>query len=198
MSIPLIQIPIILARYKYLMLFPAVAIEGPIITIIAGFLAGQSLINIYLAYAVIVAGDLAGDVFYYTLGRWGRIGLINKMGGLFGFSAERIKKLEKHFTNHGGKTILIGKLAHGIGTVFLAAAGASKMPVKKFIYYNFIGTVPKSLILLLIGYFFGQAYVRINAYLDYYALAVLILPLLLIIIYLLIIKIIRKKSRDDY
>lgn len=196
MTIPLAQIPIILIRYKYFVLFPAAAIEGPIITIIAGFLCAHSLMNIYLAYAVIVAGDLAGDAFYYLLGRWGRIGLVNKIGHLVGISAARIKKLENHFSNHGGKTILVGKLAHGFGTVFLAAAGASKMPFNKFIYYNIIGTIPKSLILLLVGYFFGQAYARINTYFDFFAVGAFALAVLLILLYALIIKIIRKKGNN--
>ena len=36
-----------LLQYKYVFLFPAVVIEGPIITIVAGFLASLGFFNVF-------------------------------------------------------------------------------------------------------------------------------------------------------
>lgn len=181
-----------LVKYRYLLLFPITVIEGPIISVIAGFLAAQKLINPFLAYLIIVCGDIAGDIFYYYIGKWGASGFWGKWLRFAGFNREKISKLEDHFVLHSGKTIFLSKISHGIGTIFLMAAGAGKMPLGKFILYNIYGTVPKSLILILIGYFFGQAYVRINAYFDYVAAGTFLVALILLIGYLLIAKKIKK------
>jgi hypothetical protein len=42
--------------YKYLVLFPVMVVEGPIITVIAGFLVSLWRLNGLAAYAVLVAG----------------------------------------------------------------------------------------------------------------------------------------------
>lgn len=186
----LVQIYYSLIGYQYLVLFPLVAIEGPIISVVAGFLIAQGLMNVYLAYFIIITADLVGDGLYYALGRWGA----NFGMKLFRISEEKLTQLESYFSSHGGKTILWGKLAHGIGTSFLFAAGAAKMPFRKFIYYNIIGTIPKSIILLFIGYLFGQSYARIGKYFDYYALFTLSLGIILIAIYLIVAKKLRKKE----
>lgn len=186
----LVQIYYSLIGYQYLVLFSLVAIEGPIISVAAGFLVAQGLMNIYLAFFIIIIADLIGDALYYALGRWGA----NFGMKIFRISQERLTQLEKYFISHGGKTLLWGKLAHGIGTSFLFAAGAAKMPFRKFLYFNFIATIPKSIILLFIGYLFGQSFARIGKYFDYYAVFTLSLGIILITIYLMLAKKFRKKE----
>jgi membrane protein DedA with SNARE-associated domain len=53
-----------LLYYKYFVLFPIMVVEGPIITIIAGFLVSLGHLNGLAAYAVLVAGDVTGDSIY--------------------------------------------------------------------------------------------------------------------------------------
>ncbi|MFA6027576.1 MAG: DedA family protein [Patescibacteria group bacterium] len=184
MFLSLDQIFNIIVEYRYLLFFPAAVVEGPIVTIIAGFLVGQDMMNFAIVYVIAVAGDVAGDVLHYAIGRWGRQSLIDKWGKYFGITTARIKSFDKHFKNHSGKTLLLGKLAHGVGGVILAAAGASKVPLKKFIFYNTIGSIPKSLLLILIGFYFGQAFYRINKYLDYFAFSTFALGVLLLLVYM--------------
>ena len=159
-----------LQHYRYLILFPGAIVEGPIITIIAGFFASLGYFNIFLAYGTIVLGDLTGDGLWYGLGGYfSRHRHIGRWGKFFGLTDERIQHLKKHFEKHSGKTLALGKLSHGIGTVFLVAAGAAKMPFWKFIYYNLLGTLVKSVFLILIGYYFGHALTKINSYLEFTA-----------------------------
>ncbi len=157
----------LLIQYKYLILFPVVVVEGPIATVIAGFIISLGIMNFILAYFVVVFGDITGDAIYYAIGRWGRESFLEKWGKYIGFPVEKIVPIEKHFENHGARTLFIGKMAHGIGAVFLIAAGLVKMPFLKFISANFLATLVKSLGLLLIGYFFGQAISKINSILEF-------------------------------
>ncbi len=161
-----------LAHYKYWVIFPIAVVEGPMVTVLAGFLSSQGQLNFLTAYAIIAIADLAGDALYYLLGRFGRQAAMAKVGRFFGVTPERIMALEKHFANHPKKIFIAGKMAHGIGTVVLAAAGFAKVPFRKFIFLNIFPTLFKSLILLAVGYYFGRAYEHINTYLDYSAIAI--------------------------
>ncbi len=152
-----------LITYKYFLIFPLMVIEGPIITVISGFLASLGYLTLLPIYILVVLGDLVGDTIYYTLGYWGREKLLDMWGGSFlGITKERINKLEVHFDKHRGKTLILGKITHAIGVVFLFAAGLAKVPYLEFLCFNLIATMPKSFVLLLMGYYFGQAYPVIN------------------------------------
>lgn len=188
--ITLTQLYLSIIKFQYIILFPIVAIEGPIISVIAGFLIAQGLMSVYLTSIIIIIADLAGDSLYYGIGRWG----VNLGLKIFHLSPQKLIKIEQHFNSHSGKTLLLGKLAHGIGTTFLFAAGAVKMPFGKFLYYNILGTIPKSLTLIAIGYLFGQSYVRIGKYFDYYAIFTLTLGAVLAVIYFIVAKYARKKE----
>jgi membrane protein DedA with SNARE-associated domain len=50
--------------YKYFVLFPVTIFEGPIITVIAGYLSSLGFLNFYVAYGVIVLGDTVGDILF--------------------------------------------------------------------------------------------------------------------------------------
>lgn len=177
------QAALILQNYGYYLLFPITVIEGPIITILAGFLTSIGYLNAYIAYIVVVAGDLAGDALYYLLGRYGRDNWLKKWGKYVGITAENVKKLEDHYIEHAGKTLLAGKVLHGIGGVFLVSAGASRMPFWKFVWYNFLGSAPKSLMLMAAGYYFGKYLVKIDSILDAVALIVIVVTLAAIAYY---------------
>jgi membrane protein DedA with SNARE-associated domain len=174
-----------------------VIVEGPIITVIAGFLSSIGHLNLFAVYAVVVVGDLVGDSLYYALGYYGRKNFIERWGHFLGITVKRIERLEKHFKKHSGKTLIIGKLTNAIGAVLLVAAGVARIPFRKFIWYNFIPTLPKSLILLLIGYFFGETYNKINTYLDYTAIITIGLSIIFIVIHLTLKRVSAKYGSKD-
>ena len=157
----------LLVAYKYFILFPIVVVEGPIATVIAGLIISLGYLNFLVAYLVIVAGDVAGDCIYYAIGRFGREHFIERWGKYIGLNPQRVIHVEKHFDKHGSKTLFIGKMAHGIGSIFLVAAGMVKMPFSRFVSANLLATFIKSLILILIGYYFGQSLEKINSAFEF-------------------------------
>src|SRR3989338_1390938 len=77
-----------LLLYRYVALFSVVAIEGPISTLIAGYLSSLGLLNFWIAYVVAVSGDLASDAGYYALGRFGRERFVKKYGHYVGIASD--------------------------------------------------------------------------------------------------------------
>ncbi|MFA6306146.1 MAG: DedA family protein [Candidatus Gracilibacteria bacterium] len=161
------SIVLLLSTYKYLILLPIAFLEGPIISVIAGFLCSTGILNIPITYAILLLGDWGGDTLYYAIGRFGGRPLIRKWGHFLGFTEEKVLKIEKHFEKNAGKTLVVGK-TQAIGMVFLTAAGLSKMPYGKFMLINLIISLPKTILFLVIGYFAGETYDMINEYLGIY------------------------------
>jgi membrane protein DedA with SNARE-associated domain len=140
---------------RYVGLYPITVIEGPLITILAGSLAASNQLNFVLAYVIIIAGDLTSDTLYYSIGRFGRDTFIKKKGKYIGLSEERLLKVDRHFLHHAGRTLILGKLAFSVEAPFMVAAGMARYSYSRFIAIMLIGALPKSLALMLIGYFFG-------------------------------------------
>lgn len=170
--------------YKYLVLFPVGILEGPVASVIAGYLSSLGLLDLYAAYGILVIADLIGDCLYYAAGRWGGVAFVKKWGRYLGVGTSQLQKLETVFAKHTGKTLIFGKVTQGVGAFVLVAAGVARIPVIEFIWYNFIATLPKTLVLLLIGIFYGRSYLLIKHYLDYTALAMIAGTLLLVTAYL--------------
>ncbi len=173
--------------YKYMVLYPIMVIEGPIITIISGLLVSMGKLNPYITYLVLVAGDVTGDSIYYFLGRWTKKGIFLRWRNALGITEERVKKLESYIKKHLVKTLIIGKWSHGIGGPVLAATGMSRVSYIKFFLISLITTMLKTLLLLLCGYYLGKSYSRIRtvaSFLDYLTIGITAIICLLLLFYL--------------
>ena len=161
---------LVLVKYKYAMLYPIAVFEGPILTIAAGVLSSLGIMHFWIAYPIIVSGDLTGDILYYLIGRLGREKFIYKYGKYIGLRPDRLGRIEKMIQDNLLKVFVFGKFAHGTGSVLWVGTGLAKVNFRKFVIANFITTAVKTLILMLIGYFFGQAYQILDTYFRYIAL----------------------------
>ncbi|OHA93589.1 MAG: hypothetical protein A3H52_02310 [Candidatus Zambryskibacteria bacterium RIFCSPLOWO2_02_FULL_39_26] len=172
----------ILAHYKYFVVFPIAVIEGPIITIISGFLAHLGFFSFLFAYITLVLSDITGCTLYYLAGRYWRNSVwIKRRISRWDYNENSKKFLEDHFRKHKVKTIFIAKISHGIGWMVHIFAGVAKVNYFEFIVLNIIGALPKTFVLMLLGYYLGNSYQKIDGYLGYISLTVICLVLLFVI-----------------
>ncbi|MGV8954765.1 MAG: DedA family protein [Cypionkella sp.] len=150
--------------YGLAILVPFSVLEGPIVTVIAGYLAHLGYLNLIAVYLVCVAGDLVGDALLYAAGRYGAEALPPRVARWLGLSEARQIALIDHFAEKGGRTLLFGKWTHSAGMPILVAAGLSRMNFLHFLGFNLLGTLPKTLAFTLIGYYLGAAYSSIDGY----------------------------------
>lgn len=162
-----------LIRYKYAVIFPIAVIEGPVITLICGFLISLGILSFIPTLIVVFAGDIISDSIYYSLGKHGRK-FVERIKFL-NISESKLQKLEEHYIKHPGKTILVSKASYGVGSLFLVAAGASKMAYQKFLEYVAPANLARSSFLLVLGYFLGRAIRNSRMYVEYYTIAVIII-----------------------
>ncbi len=149
-----------LLAYRYPILFPFAIIEGPVVMMIAGFLVHQGLFLFWPTYLVLILGDLTGDIVWYWVGRRGARPLIRRYGTWLSLTEENVDNMEKLFHQHQTKILFISKLTGGFGFAIatLIAAGAAKVPFRKYLLLNVFGEFVWAGILMGIGFFFGNLY----------------------------------------
>lgn len=150
------------AVYGYVALLPLAVIEGPAVTVFAAFLAAQGLLDLGVVYAVVVLGDLLGDVLYYVAGRFLLQRLVTWHSAWATHLRHRVEVLAQRVRARAGAMLLFGKLTHSAGFAVLLAAGAAHVPIRRFLAYNLLGTLPKSLLFIVIGYWFGRLYIAMQ------------------------------------
>ncbi len=165
------QLAHLVSLYGYLVIFPFAIIEGPILTVIGGFLVSLGLLNPVLIYLVVVAGDAVGDSGCYAIGRYGSK-LVHRFGKYIALTPERIEVAKKFFHENHHRAVMASKLIHGIGMTGLIAAGSLHVPYARFVRTCFLVSAAQAFALLMIGILFGHAYILIGQYLSYFAAAV--------------------------
>src|SRR3989338_2501091 len=179
----------LLLTYKYLIIVPLAIIEGPIVSVLCGFLVTLGVFNIFVVFAIMVLGDIIGDGIYYYIGYSGK-----RFLPYFKISDEKLEKAETYFRENHKKGIFASKIVYGLGTAGLVAAGVLHVPYKKYFKTCALFSLAQSAIMLTIGIFFGSAYVVIEKYLNYYA-AIASVVALIVILFMIIRKYKKKISQ---
>jgi membrane-associated protein len=173
----------LLFTYSYFILFPLVVVEGPVVTIISGFLVSLGFMDFIPTYFTIVSADLTGDFLYYSAGRWWLNKPYKGILNFFSIDMKVVHKLEAAIKKNKGPFLFFGKLSHALGGLILFAAGSAEIPIKEYMWFNFLATIPKSLILLAVGYYFGSTVSNFNKYVDFTVLGLFALTIILIGLY---------------
>ena len=157
----------LLIHYRYLLLFPLAAFEGPIIAFVVGILTAAGYFNPFIAYTILLFGDIIPDSIYYFICRHGeRKTFVARYGAKVGITEERFDIIKKLWHRHGFKTMFISKLAYGLSTPFLVAAGFAGITARKFYEYVLPVTIIQYAILMALGFYFGNSYVLITKYIE--------------------------------
>ncbi|MDX5627563.1 MULTISPECIES: VTT domain-containing protein [unclassified Brenneria] len=169
----------LIAQHGLLLLTPLAVLEGPIVTVIAAYLARLDYFNLTAVCIVVILADLVGDLGFYALGRWAikADGVPPRWLSRFGLSQARLQKMGSNFETRGGKILAFGKLTHSAGAAVLLAAGMARMRLRPFLFYNTLATIPKSLFFVAIGYAFGHFAAQVD---DWIAVTSLVLLVLLL------------------
>lgn len=154
-----------IASFGYGALFLATLVEGPVATVFGAFMASQALMHISGVFLIAVAGDLTGDVLLYGLGMTGRITTLPFCRRFYLRNAQQIRPLVAQFRTHPGRVLVTAKLTHAAGFIVLLSAGAARIPFWRFVGFNFLAALPKSAVLVLLGYVAGAAWAQINTWL---------------------------------
>ena len=151
--------------HGYILVFLVMCFEGPIITAAAGFAAALGFFDPWLILILAILGDIIPDAIYYLMGYKGRLVSVEKKMSSIGFTKDRADRLENLLRRHFIKTLVGMKFTPVIAPFGYMIIGYMKLSFWKFIYVCSAVTIPKAIVFLLVGYYFGQLY-NINEYIH--------------------------------
>ncbi|MGK2932566.1 MAG: bifunctional DedA family/phosphatase PAP2 family protein [Solirubrobacterales bacterium] len=158
--------------------FVGLLVPGETALLVAGAVAGQGVINVYLLIAIAWVCAVLGDSVSFYLGhRLGR-SFILKHGDRVGITEERYVKVEDYFEKHGGKTVLVGRFLGLVRALSPFVAGSSGMRFRGFIPYSILGAGLQVTLHILAGYIFARS---IDAAAEYVGLVALIIGTIIVV-----------------
>ncbi|HEX4665084.1 MAG TPA: VTT domain-containing protein [Chthoniobacterales bacterium] len=139
---------------------------GESMVMVAGFLAGQAVLDLRVLIVVVAVAAIVGDSIGYEFGR--RLGRdwLWRHGEKFWLRPERLEKMDAFFTGYGGWSVLFAHFLH-IGRALMPfMAGAARLPYLRFLMFNAIGCILWATIYSLVGYIFGQSWYLIDRWIG--------------------------------
>lgn len=181
-------------KYRYAALFPLSALEGPIISLLVGFLVHLGYLSFLPAYAILILGDVIPDSVYYYIGRLGdHKKITEKYGPKLKGVAASFEIIERLWRDHPRKTMFFSKLAYGLSIPFLLSAGLVKMTFAKFLEYTIPATLFQYGLLMVVGYYLGKSFEAAIKYIKYGGILIALLVVVFIVVYIFMLKYARKK-----
>jgi membrane-associated protein len=175
----LAEVAAVIAAYRYLAIFPIALFDAPLMSIVVGFFAQTGALNLYLAFGIVVLGDIIGDTVLYMIGRWHRTRFM-RLGPRLNLSSQRVQKVLDYFGRYERRAIVFSKLVHGVGFTGLIAAGSLHIPFRRFIATCVMVTVCQSAVLTGLGMLSGRAYqafAHVVGYIDAVVAAIVLIGL---------------------
>jgi membrane protein DedA with SNARE-associated domain len=160
-----------LIQHGYALLFLWVLLEQmglpiPAIPLLlaAGALAGSGRMNLALAVSLALSAVILADVFWYHLGRY-RGGRILKLLCRISLEPDScVRRTENVFLRHGAYSLLIAKFVPGLNTAAPSLAGIFRMPVPRFMLFDFLGGLFWVATFTGLGFIFSNQLEQIAAY----------------------------------
>ena len=146
--------------------FIGLVAPGETTVIVGGVVAGQGEISLFVLIAITWAAAVAGDLASYTLGRRLGRGWLVRHGERVKITEDRLVQVESFFDRYGGATILIGRFIGFVRAVAPFIAGASKMPLRRFLPYDVLGAGAWAATFCTLGFVFWQSFDTLTQYVS--------------------------------
>ncbi len=153
-------------------------IPGATIVVAFGFLAAQGYFNVEILIFVAAIGAIFGDSISYFIGTKGTH-LFKRENRILNIS--HLEKGKTFFATHGGKSILLGRFVGILRPIIPFVAGAARMNIRTFLFWNIVSGILWAIVHVLLGYFFGDIFYsievwtgRIGVFLVLFALSIFV------------------------
>lgn len=140
--------------------FPPIPSE--LIMPLAGFVAAQGKLDIFLVSLAGTIGSVIGAVFWYCLGRWmGTVRLrrlATQHGRWLTLSPRNVDRAHEIFSRWGALAVFAGRLVPAVRTLISVPAGITAMSLGRFMVWTTFGTALWTAFLAGMGYVLKDRY----------------------------------------
>jgi membrane protein DedA with SNARE-associated domain/rhodanese-related sulfurtransferase len=131
------------------------------ILLVAGALAGGGKIDLTGVIVLSVIACMAGDLFWYELGRRRGRRALNLLCRVSLEPDSCVRRTENFFTRHGVRSLILAKFIPGLSTLAPALAGLFRISMQRFLLYNGLGAVLWTLAFIIPGYLLSDHIERV-------------------------------------
>jgi membrane-associated protein len=138
--------------------FVGLIAPGETAVVLGGVVAAEGGVDLGPMLLIVWMSAAAGDLASFMLGRkLGRRFLVAR-GPRLGMTADRLARVDGFFDRHGPKAILVGRFVGIVRAVAPFLAGASGLPVRRFLPWSLLGTAVWASAFTLVGYAFHESF----------------------------------------
>ena len=164
----------------------AIPLPSEVILPFGGYLVSTGRLDLALAAVAAVAGGLGGSIVLYAVGLYGGRPLLERYGRYVFIRKRHLDEADRFFARYGSWSVFIGRLLPGVRTYISLPAGIAEMPFGAFVGYSFLGSVPWTVALLVVGDALGVNWHNIeHSMTRIYALLLLLLVVAFVLWYVL-------------
>lgn len=145
--------------HAYFFLIPLAILEGPLLSIVCGAAAGLGAINPFIAYGILIAGDIGPDLMYYAIGRWGAtLPFARRYASRIESVRNYFLSLEQLWRAHPLATMASVKLSYLASPALIVSIGLGGMKLRKFVFCSLTVSTVYLGALAALGYGFAKIY----------------------------------------
>jgi len=120
--------------------------------LVAGALIKKGKLEFFPIFIGAVLGSCCGITLSYLIGKSAGLFMIHKYGKWIGFTQKRLNKAHNWFEKYGKWSLPIGYFVPGIRHFTGITAGATKLPLKRFMLFAYSGALLWVTLFLFIGF----------------------------------------------
>jgi len=123
----------LILTYRYFFVFALAALDGPVASFVVGVFVASGQLDFVATFLSLLLGDIATCVVIFTVGHYfSRQRFVQRVLTKAGV-AGHVDVIRQLWLKHTLKTMFMSKLAWGLSSAFLVAAGIVALPWRRFI-----------------------------------------------------------------
>jgi membrane protein DedA with SNARE-associated domain len=138
--------------------FVGLIAPGETAVVLGGVVAERGDVDLVPLLLLVWLAAAMGDLASFLLGR--RLGtrFLAEHGPRIGLTPARRERVEGFVERHGPKAVLVGRFVGIIRAVAPFMAGATHMPLRRFLPWSLVGTAVWATLFTLVGYVFWRSF----------------------------------------
>lgn len=139
---------------------------GETAVIVGGLVAGQGQISLLALIAIVWTCCVLGDLTAFEIGRRLGRGWLLEHGERLKITEERLETVESFLEKRGAVFIVFGRFLGLVRPLIPFTAGASRMPIRRFLPYDVLAAGLWSITFCVLGYLFWRSIDQLTTYVS--------------------------------
>jgi membrane-associated protein len=138
--------------------FVGLLVPGETAVVVGGVVAERGHASLPLLIGLVWFAAVGGDLVSFVVGR--RLGrpFLDAHGARLRIRPEQVARVERFFARYGGKAVLLGRFVGILRALTPFVAGASRLPLRRFLPYSVVGALAWAATFTLVGYAFAGSF----------------------------------------